>query len=214
MCDSVISLPTRQRLFCVPAAKPMCHANLRRSGTSTIRCSSIREPKGRKGIGYHQKRVMRSARHYDRSSPPLPGQSTCKTVRITLPLSPPPELDPMDFAQSSQPRRSERTNVPLSQLSSRVLLPTDVVDEDERLRSGSKWRQHDLAVLKVKFDPDEDSELSVLDVERQWSSSQCQSNFPAWPRHPCNLLTVGGRSQDPSSRTRHDFSRVFKGWSS
>ena len=90
--------------------------------------------------------------------------------------------------QPSQPRRSQRTNASQSQGSGRVVLPTDSFEEIERLRSGSKWHQHDLELLKVKFDPDEDSELSMLDMEHEWSPSQRQSNFPslspvgeAWP---------------------------------
>jgi hypothetical protein len=69
----------------------------------------------------------------------------------------------------------ERINVPSSQSSSRIVLPTDAVEKSARLRSGSKWRQHDLALLKVKFDPAEESELSILDIEHEWSSSQRQS---------------------------------------
>jgi hypothetical protein len=65
----------------------------------------------------------------------------------------------------------------------RVVLPTDDVEEGEerhRLRSGSKWRQHDLALLKVKFEPDEDSELPMLDVEHEWSLSQRQRILPSY----------------------------------
>lgn len=80
--------------------------------------------------------------------------------------------------QRDQPRRSERTNVSLSQNSDRVVLPTDSVEESHRLRSGSQWRQRDLKLLRVKFDPDEDSDLSVLDVEHEWSFSQRQSICP------------------------------------
>ena len=66
----------------------------------------------------------------------------------------------------------------ISNSSGRVVLTTDCVEEIHRLRSGSKWRQHDLELLKVKFDLYEDSDLSVLDVEHEWSSSQRQSTLP------------------------------------
>ena len=95
-----------------------------------------------------------------------------KTVRIALPPSPPPDLEMESIVAPNQPRRSQRINVAISE---RVVLPTDTVEQEERLRSGSKWRQHDLALLKVKFDPNEDSILSVLDVEHQWNASQRQS---------------------------------------
>jgi hypothetical protein len=77
-----------------------------------------------------------------------------------------------------QPRRSQRTDVSHSQSSSHVFLPTDSVQETPQLRSGSKWRQHDLELLKVNFDPDDDSPLSVLDVEHEWTQSQRQSTIP------------------------------------
>ena len=66
---------------------------------------------------------------------------------------------------------------------SMVKLPDKVEEGEEqhRLRSGSKWRQHDLALLKVKFEPDEDSELSMLDVEHEWSLSQRQRILPLFP---------------------------------
>ena len=101
-----------------------------------------------------------------------------KTVRITLPPSPPAESE-MDFSsqenQTNEPRRSQRINVSSSQDVSRIVLPTDTVEKADRLRSGSKWRQRDLALLKVKFDPEEDSELAMLDVDHEWSPSQRQS---------------------------------------
>lgn len=56
-----------------------------------------------------------------------------------------------------------------------VFLPIDTVKEIERFRSGSNWRQHDLALLKVKFDPLEETNLSMLDLEHEWSASQRQS---------------------------------------
>jgi hypothetical protein len=80
--------------------------------------------------------------------------------------------------EPSQPRRSQRTNVSLSQDSGRVVLPTDSVEEINRLRSGSRWRQRDLKLLKVKFDPAEDCDLPMLDIENEWSLSQYQSAFP------------------------------------
>ena len=101
-----------------------------------------------------------------------------KTVRITLPPSPPPEFEMDSLDQDNQtdpPRQSQRINVSSSQTSNRIVLPTDATEKAERLRSGSKWRQHDLALLKVKFEPAEESELSMLDVDQEWSSSQRQS---------------------------------------
>jgi hypothetical protein len=101
-----------------------------------------------------------------------------KTVRITLPPSPPPEFEmdsPDQDTQTSHPRRSQRINDSSSQTSSRIVLPTDAVKKADRLRSGSKWRQRDLALLRVKFEPTEESEFSMLDVEHEWSPSQHQS---------------------------------------
>lgn len=69
-----------------------------------------------------------------------------------------------------------------------MVLPTDTVMEGERLRSGSKWRQHDLALLKVKFDPDDDCDLSVLNVEDQWSAYQLESISPARNRPNTYLI--------------------------
>lgn len=104
-----------------------------------------------------------------------------KTVRITLPPSPPPEFEmdsPSHDNQPNHPRRSQRINDSSSQASSRVVLPTDAVEKPERLRSGSKWRQHDLALLKVKFEPTKESQFSMLDIEHEWSPSQRQSILP------------------------------------
>ena len=103
-----------------------------------------------------------------------------KTVRITLPPSPPPDFEmdsPDQEDQTDHRRRSQRINVSSSQASSRIVLPTDEVEKAERLRSGSKWRQHDLALLKVKFEPAEESEFSMLDVEQEWNPSQRQSIY-------------------------------------
>ena len=119
--------------------------------------------------------------------------------------------------EPSQPRRSQRTNVLHPQSSGRVVLPTDSVEEIQRLRSGSKWRQRDLELLKVKFDPDEDSDLPMLDIEHEWSPSQRQSIlsflFSAGESiaglHEYNILTVRVRSGDFSSRTHRHHSRSF-----
>jgi hypothetical protein len=80
--------------------------------------------------------------------------------------------------EQQQACRSKRTDVSFSQSSTVVVLPTDSVDENPQLRSGSKWCQHDLKPLKVKFDPDEDSELSILNVEYEWNEVQRQSIVP------------------------------------
>ena len=116
----------------------------------------------------------------DSEKPPL------KRVRITLPPSPPPDIQmsQQSIEDNNQPRRSQRTNVSLLQSGGRVVLPTDKVEEGEeqqQLRSGSRWRQHDLALLRVKFEPHEDSELSMLDVEHEWSLSQRQRILPFFP---------------------------------
>lgn len=123
----------------------------------------------------------------DRSQPSstLHSQRSLKTVRITLPPSPPPELEMESMGQDNQPnrpRRSQRISDTLSQDYTRVVLPTDTVTEGERLRSSSKWRQHDLALLKVKFDPEEDCDLSMLNVEHQWSAYQLESISPTTNR--------------------------------
>jgi hypothetical protein len=101
-----------------------------------------------------------------------------KTVRITLPPSPPPDVHQMeDIPGPIHPRRSQRINNPFSNIdSTRVVLPTDSVEDVERLGSGSKWSHHDLALLKVKFDPEEESDLSMLNTI-EWTSSQRQSNL-------------------------------------
>ena len=113
-------------------------------------------------------------------SPPLInlGKLPIRTVRISLPPSPPPDLPMLQqsIGDINQTRRSRTTSDSLLQGVGRVVLPTDTVEDDgeHRFRSGSKWRQHDVALLKVKFTPDEDCELPMLDVEHDWSFSQCQ----------------------------------------
>ena len=102
-----------------------------------------------------------------------------KTVRITLPPSPPPDRQEMeqDIVEPIRTRRSQRISDSLSNITStRTVLPTDSVGPVERLGSGSKWSHHDLALLKVKFEPNEDSELSVLDGV-EWTASQRQSTL-------------------------------------
>lgn len=108
----------------------------------------------------------------------VPTRKHPKTVRLNLLPSPPPEVElnmPMQDDQL-QPHRSETTDVVFSQRT--IVSPTDSVDEKPQLRSGSKWRQHDLELLKVKFDPDDDSELSVLDVGHEWNENQRESTIP------------------------------------
>jgi hypothetical protein len=53
-----------------------------------------------------------------------------------------------------------------------VVLPTDSVEEGHRVRSDC---QHDLGILKMKFDPNKDSDSPVLDIENEWSLSQHRS---------------------------------------
>jgi len=88
----------------------------------------------------------------------------------------------------SHPRRSQRTRT--SHKDARFVLPTDQVEgpQQQRLRSGSKWRQADLALLKVKFEPDEDFDPHILDVEHEWSPSQRHRIFPL--RVVSEFLTV------------------------
>jgi hypothetical protein len=121
------------------------------------------------------------------SPPPSPLLNTekppVKRVRITLLPSPPPDvqMSQQSIENNYQPRQLQLTNVSLLQSGGRVVLPTDQVEygeEQHRLRSGSKWRQCDLALLKVKFEPDEDSDLPMLDVEHEWSLSQRQRILP------------------------------------
>ena len=66
-------------------------------------------------------------------------------------------------------RRSARIH---AQTSTQVVLPTEAPEEIERLRSGSKWRQRDLKLLRVKFDPAEDENLDMLNVEHEWTDFQ------------------------------------------
>jgi hypothetical protein len=103
-----------------------------------------------------------------------PEHPPLKRVRIALPPSPPPDIQLME--DNATPRRSQRTTGEV-QGPNRVVLPSDRVQEAEeqlRLRSGSKWKQHDLKLLKVRFDPNEEAELPVLDVESNWSPPMSQ----------------------------------------
>lgn len=143
--------------------------------------------------------------HVSRETLPL------KRVRITLPPSPPPDVQMSQNSMEispSQPRRSQRTNLSNG---GRVVLPTDHVDEQEaqhRLRSGSKWRQHDLALFKVKFEPNEDSELPMLNIEHEWNLSQRQRTLPPLSR---GKFIDRGRSRCLSSTTYVYYSRDVKG---
>ena len=72
--------------------------------------------------------------------------------------------------QENLPRRLQRIRTPplsLPKTSDHVVLPTDAVENDERVRSDSKWRQTDLALPKVKFDPDVHSDMPVLNVDHE-----------------------------------------------
>jgi hypothetical protein len=126
---------------------------------------------------------MTRLHHHHRCRHPLSAsaETHIKTVRIALPPSPPPEMEPDSKPQA---RRSERIH---HSLPDRIVLPTDAVEEPERLRSGSRWRQHDLALLKVKFDPDVDSRLSVLDAQEPWTAEQWRSTSPPPPPLPLPL---------------------------
>ena len=109
----------------------------------------------------------------------LPVERPRKTVRITLLPSPPPDVHEMeqDIPPAIHPRRSQRINDPVSNIdSTRVVLPTDSVRHVERLGSGSKWNHHDLALLKVKFVPEEESDLSMFNAV-EWTPSQRQSTL-------------------------------------
>src|SRR5208282_6690840 len=115
------------------------------------------------------------------SPPPTPPTEAenppLKRVRIALPPSPPLDMQKPQQSMPDNNRLRQRTSLSSVQSGERVVLPTDKVDEGDQhnqLRSGSKWRQHDLALLKVKFEPDEDVELPMLDVEHEWTLSQCQ----------------------------------------
>src|SRR5271170_220032 len=91
----------------------------------------------------------------------------------------------------SPTRRSQRVHGASQTSSAQVVLPSDNVTQEERLRSGSTWRQYDLALLRVKFDPLQNSDLSELHVEHCWSDSQRQSVIPFFS---CKLLTVRNSS--------------------
>jgi hypothetical protein len=76
-------------------------------------------------------------------------------------------------------RRSERTRLPISDDDSRVVLPTDPVEYKPSFHgSAGTWQEDDLQLLKVRFDPDEVSELSVLEVEHEWKSRHRQRIYP------------------------------------
>jgi hypothetical protein len=135
--------------------------------------------------------------HHHRHPLSYSAKHNIKTVRIALPPSPPSELLEMenppadsDSESESKPRarRSERTH---SQ-PDRIVLPTDAVKEPERLRSGSRWRQHDLALLKVKFEPDVDSRMAALDGQESWTAEQWRSTPPSLshPPLPPDMYTV------------------------
>ena len=147
-----------------------------------------------------QSSLMRIFKNHNQTpSLSLHTQRALKKVRITILPSPPPdslvemELDSADIAQYSQYpslRRSQR----VSETSGNIVLPTDSVEESDRFRSGSKWRQNDLGLLWVKFEPHEDSDLIVLDVDHDWTLSQHRSNLPSLIQD--NTLTVRGRVRD------------------
>jgi hypothetical protein len=66
-------------------------------------------------------------------------------------------------------RRSERIRLPVSDDDSRVVLPADPVEYKPSFHgSAGTWQEDDLKLLKVRFDPDEVSGLSVLEVEHEW----------------------------------------------
>jgi hypothetical protein len=97
-----------------------------------------------------------------------------KRVRIALPPSPPPDIPLME--DNATPRRWQTTTGEV-QGGDRVVLPSDRVQEAEeqlRLRSGSKWKQHDLKLLKVRFEPNEEADFPVLAVESNWTPSLSQ----------------------------------------
>jgi hypothetical protein len=109
-----------------------------------------------------------------------PEHPPLKRVRIALPPSPPPDIQLME--DDATHRRSQRTTGEV-QGANRVVLPSDRVQEAEeqlRLRSGSKWKQHDLKLLKVRFDPNEEVELPMLEVESNWTPSLSQSILSTW----------------------------------
>ena len=85
-----------------------------------------------------------------------------KIVRLWLPPSPPPEMDP--------PRQSER----LIEKGGVVVLPNEPVQLSRKiLGSGSQWGADDLELLMVKFDPNAKKEcLEVLSEDPEWSAAQ------------------------------------------
>jgi hypothetical protein len=113
-----------------------------------------------------------------------------KRVRISVPPSPPPEIDDImaDFESPQwkksplQPRRSQRLRVlQHSQLTNVIVFPTDPVTEPPRFcDQASRWGVADLKLLEVGFFPDVDSHLSMLDVDSQWTVEQREST-PSLP---------------------------------
>jgi hypothetical protein len=88
-------------------------------------------------------------------------------------------------------RRSERTRVPISDDDSRVVLPTDPVKYKLSFHgSAGTWQEDDLQLLKVRFDPDEVSELSVLEVEHEWKSRHRQRISSWFNDFVKNCLTI------------------------
>lgn len=76
-------------------------------------------------------------------------------------------------------RRSERIRLPASDDDSRVVLPIDPVEYKPSFHgSAGTWQEDDLQLLKVRFDPDEVSDLSVLEVEHEWKSRHRQRIYP------------------------------------
>lgn len=131
-----------------------------------------------------------------------------KTVRITFPR--PDHLNRKWFYRPRQsnhpPRQSQRINASSSQAFNRIVLATCVVEKAERLRSGSEWRQHDLSLLKVNFDPPEKSELTMLDVDHEWSSSKRRSILSPPPILRRYSLMSSDRSRGSGSGTRCNYS--------
>jgi len=113
----------------------------------------------------------------------LHAKTTRKIVRIVLPPSPPPDRSmnqaDNDHSQTAPRRRSQRINGLASRVTD-IVLPIDDVPRLKRLRSGSKWRQNDLMLLKVRFDPAEESELDILHIDHEWTYEQRESILLPW----------------------------------
>jgi hypothetical protein len=102
------------------------------------------------------------------------------------------------------------TTASVLQSGGRVVLPTNNVEEGkghQRLCSGSKWRQYNLALLRVKFEPNEDSGLSMLDVEHEWTLSQRQ-RIPPGSSH---ALLIASRNSYINSTAYINCSQDTKG---